>query len=90
MDDMGAKKGPRKSCVPGGQRTRNRSGSDWTLRHLRRPRFRSGCRVGRWSKCPKRAACIHASGKALRGPQNSRRRGNPRCRPIHVDQLLNP
>ena len=43
------KKGPRKSCVPGGQRTRHCSGSDWTLPDRRRPRFRTGRRVGRSS-----------------------------------------
>ena len=40
MDDAsGQKKSPRKGCVPGGQRTRYFSGSDWTLR-ARSPRRR--------------------------------------------------
>jgi hypothetical protein len=34
---------------------------------------------------PKRTACFLAGGCTLRGPQGSRRREIPRCRPIHVD-----
>ncbi len=77
------KKGPRKSCVLGGRRTRHRSGSDWTLR---RPGSCVGMGfVGRSSIGSKRAACILARGIAPRGPQSRRRRGDSRCRPIHVN-----
>jgi len=69
------KKSPRKRHVPGGRRTRHISGSDWTLRNRRglsRPPP-----VGRSAVCPKRAAGLRASGRALRGPQGISPSRNP-------------
>jgi len=40
--------------------------------------------------CPKRATCVHAGGKTLRGPQKPAVWPTPRCRPIHVDCLSYP
>ena len=54
-----AKKGPRKGCVPGGQRTATLSGSDWTLR---KPARRSARLLAEASLYPKRTAGIHANG----------------------------
>ena len=57
------KKGPRKGCVPGGQRTTTLSGSDWTARQTiwfgveRLPVRRS-----RATLYPKRTAGFHANG----------------------------
>jgi hypothetical protein len=75
------KKGPRKSCVPGGLRTQHLSGSDWTSRggHPCRRIVSVSRNAGIMN--PKRAASLHAGGPTLRGPQGLRCRELPDADP---------
>ena len=82
----GAKKGPRKGRVPGGQRTATLSGSDWTvgvaahllLKCVRQEPRRVVCEAYRRHPCQR---------NSLRGPQDRRCRLS-RCRPTHMDSLF--
>ena len=93
MSDLSAEKKPPERLCP-------RGAEDTILfrERLDAPRG-AGCRVHWLARAngtlvagvflyPKRAAYFLASGGALRGPQESRRRDFPRCRPIHVDCWL--
>ena len=81
------KKAPGKAASQGGKGHDTVPGAIGRSETVAGTRLRAGRSVNRWSMCPKRAACLRASGQTLRGPQDSRRRGNPRCRPIHVDRF---
>ena len=88
---------PPESVCPRGAKDSACSGSDWTLRnrvcnwplvcHWLSQCCGCQCRVGRTEMYPKQAANFLVGGRTLRGPQASRRRGIPRCGPIHVDQI---
>ena len=90
MDDVCAQKKPPERLCPRGAKDTLLFRERLDAPRPRRPVAGQAAPRRAYLVSPKRATCFLAGGRTLRGPQAFRRRGLPRCGPIHVDCLSGP